>query len=245
MNYVIISFDSLLTTNPAIMGLQPWAFFLVLFIITAAILYLVSIVWDSRKRSLNTKKTTMPDGKTRRVNAVFITEGRGSYEELCDVWMNEAEIKESGKKMKTIGTMNAPSVTSQKIPKYYLRDNCMFQTRWPKNAKKVQQVEIMQVFYRENYSLPGFSFEELSGEERAAMTAILTSISSDQNVANAVVTEIQQKFDTFTKAVAKLKGLNTMLYILVAIAAISLFTLFYEFQDHSLLVSIKRFMGIP
>lgn len=245
MNYIVAPVDALLTTNPSIMGLQPWAFFLILFIIFAGLLYVVSIIWDSRKQTQNKKKTTMPDGRTRKVNAVFITEGRGSYERICDVWMNEAEVKEGAKKYKTIGEIKAPHVASQRIPKYYLRDNYMFQIDWPKNAKPAQQTQIMQVSYRENFSLPAFSWEELSGEERAAMTAILTSISSDQNVANAVVTEIQQKFDTFTKAVAKLKSLNIMLYILVAIAAISLFNLFYEFQGHSLLITIKRFMGIP
>jgi len=245
MSHTIVPFDSLLFINPAIMGLQPWAFFLIFFIIIAGILVIFSTMWDSHKQKQNKKKTTMPDGRTRKVNAVFITEGRGSYERICDVWMNEAEVKEQGKKVKTIGTINAPNVASQRIPKYYLRDNYMFQIDWPKNAKPSQQTQIMQVSYRENFSLPAFSWEELSGEERAAMTAILTSISSDQNVANAVVTEIQQKFDAFTKAVAKLKSLNMMLYILVAIAAISLFNLFYEFQGHSLLVAIKRFMGIP
>lgn len=228
-----------------IMGLKPWAFLLVMFIVMAGGLIVFTSMWDSRKRMQNLKKTTMPDGKTGKVNAVFITEGKGSYERICDVWMNEAEVKEGGKKTKTIGTINAPNVASQRIPKYYLVAKYMFQIDWPKNAKKSQQTKIMQVFYRENYSLPAFSFEELSGEERTAMTAILTSISSDQNVANAVVTEIQQKFDAFTKAVNKLKGLNMMLYILVAIAGIALFGLFYSYLGWKAATVVKAFMGIP
>jgi NADH:ubiquinone oxidoreductase subunit 3 (subunit A) len=239
MNYIIAPLDSLVTIYPAIMGLKPWAFLLVVFLVFVVVLYVLTVILDSRKRNQNVKKTTMPDGKTRKTNAVFITEGRGAYEELCNVWMNEAEVKEQGKKVKTVGTVDAPKVASQRIPKYYLVAEYMFQIRWPKNAKKSQQTEIMQVFYRENYSLPAFSFNELSGEERTAMTAILTSISSDQNVANAVVTEIQQKFDTFTKAINKLKNLNMILYIVFAIAVVSLFILVYTFQDHSILMKLK------
>ncbi len=243
--FTVIPLDSLATVYPAIMGLKPWAFLLVFFLVMVIALYIITVIMDSRKRMQNVKKTTMPDGKTRKTNAVFITEGRGAYEELCNVWMNEAEVKEQGKKVKTVGTVDAPKVASQRIPKYYLVAEYMFQIRWPKNAKKSQQTEIMQVFYRENYSLPAFSFNELSGEERTAMTAILTSISSDQNVANAVVTEIQQKFDTFTKAINKLKNLNMILYIVFAIAVISLFTLVYQFRAYSILTTIKQFFGVP
>jgi hypothetical protein len=237
--FTIVLLDSFAIVYPAIMGLKPWAFLLVVFAVMVGALYVIMVILDSRKRMQNVKKTTMPDGKTRKTNAVFITEGRGAYEELCNVWMNEAEVKEQGKKVKTVGTVDAPKIASQRIPKYYLVAEYMFQIRWPKNAKKSQQTEIMEVFYRENYSLPAFSFNELSGEERTAMTAILTSISSDQNVANAVVTEIQQKFDTFTKAINKLKNLNMILYILFAVAVISLFTLVISLQDHGILAKLR------
>lgn len=231
--------------SAGIMGLKPWAFLVIMFIVMAGVLIIVTRLWDSHKQNQNRKKTTMPDGKTKKVNAVFIAEGKRSYENICDVWMNEAEVKEQGKKAKTIGTINAPNIASQRIPKYYLVAEYMFQIDWPKNTKRSQQIEIMQVFYRENYSLPAFSFEELSGEERTAMTAILTSISSDQNVANAVVTEIQQKFEAFTKAVNKLKSLNMMLYILAALGGVTLFGLFYSYLGWKAAVAVKAFMGIP
>lgn len=243
--FTIVSLNPSSTVYPAIWGFQPWFLLLVAFLVLVGIFWVITIVLDSRKRNQNIKKTMMPDGKTRKVNGVWITEGRGSYEELCDVWMNEAEVKEQGKRVKIIGTLGTPkNVASQRIPKYYLMAKYMFQIRWPKNAKRTQQTEIMEAFYRENYSLPGFSFEELSGEERTAMTAILTSISSDQNVANAVVTEIQQKFEAFTKAINKLKTLSMQLYILIVVAAVSLFTLVYVFQAYGILRTIKIFMGI-
>jgi len=245
MNYTVALPDSSPIIPPAILGLQPWAFLLIVFIAFIAIIYVGTIVLDSRKRTQNLKKTVMPDGKTRKVNAVFITEGQQAYERICEVWMNEAEVKDKGSKVKTIGQLTAPAVASQRIPKYYLVSKYMYQIRWPKNAKASQQTEIMQVFYRENFSFPGFSFEELSKDERVAMTAILTSISADQNVANAVVTEIQQKFDAFTKAINKLKGLQLILYVAGAGAIIGLFNLIISFRGYSVVSIIRKFFGIP
>ena len=222
-----------------IMGLKPWAFFLIFFIVVAGGLIAFTSMWDSHKRSQNMKKTTMPDGRTRKILGVFCTANSEAYEVLCDVDMGE--IIPPGTKVKASGKVAKPSMGDHRIPLYYTLPDFCFKTPWPKGAKKAQQVDIMEAFYVENFQLPRLSYKEWSEKELIEKTAILGAISSDQSFSNAVVTEIQQKFTEFTKAVAKLKNLQLILYIVAIGALIGVFNLFLSFQGYSILTSIGQF----
>lgn len=236
----IIPLETQLVTL-GIMGLKPWAFLLVMFIVFAGGLIAFTMMWDSHKQTQNRKLTMMPDGKTRKILGVFVAPGKTAYEVICSVTLGEVYPNPKDKKVKAIGTLDAPNVLEQRIPKYFILDKFCFQTMWPKGAKQAQQVEIMEAFYRENFSLPALSYEEMDTEERVKVTALLTGISSDQSFSNAVVTEVQQKFTEFTKAVAKLKNLQLILIMAAVACLLGLFNLFYNFQAFEVLNSIKKF----
>lgn len=222
-----------------IMGLKPWAFFLIFFIVLAGGLIVLTSMWDSHKRTQNRKKTTMPDGMTRKILGVFVTANSDAYEMICNTTLGEVLPDPKNKKLKASGIMEAPTKASQRIPKYFILPQFCFKTSWPKGAKKSQQVEIMESFYRENFSLPALSYEDMTAEERENITALMVDISTDQNFANTVVTAVEQRFAEFTKAVAKMKNLSIMLYILCAIAGITLFTLFYTYMGYKILNIIR------
>jgi len=228
-----------------IMGLKPWAFFLILFIIAFGAMFVLTITWDSHKRSQNIKKTTMPDGVTRKILGVFVTANKEAYEVLCNVVLGEVKPDSKMKKVKPSGTIDAPSAEGQRIPKYFILPQYCFKTAWPKGAKKAQQVEVMESFYAENIPLPRLSYEDISMEERERVTATLADLSSDQNFANAVITEMQQKFADFTKAVKEIKNLRMILYIAAAGALIGLGNLIFTYQGYNILHIIRKFLGVP
>lgn len=224
-----------------ILGFQTWFVQLVGVIIFMFVgLFVFIKMYDGYKHEQNVKKTTMPNGITRKINGVFITEGQTGYERICDCDMDTAKIPEKEKKKGAIGTMTAPKVTSQRIPDYYLYPGYGVQVFWPKGARLRQQVQIMQFFYRENYPFPTFGWKELSDEERTTMTGILANIQADQGVANAVVTEVQQKFEAFTRALKELWAWRPMRYVIYGILALIAINIFITFRVYSVVISIAR-----
>lgn len=227
--------------HAGILGFKTWVVQLVGGVVLLFVfLFVFTKMYDNYKREQNIKKTTMPDGKTRKINGVFITEGDTSYERICDSDMNTAEIKEKNKKTPVIGSITAPKVTSQRIPTYYLVSGYGKQIFWPKGAKLAQQVQVMQFFYRENYPFPCFAWNELSEEERTTMTGILANIQADQGVANAVVTEVQQKFEAFTRALKELWAWRPMKWVLFGILALVLLGDFLIFRALNMISVIGR-----
>jgi len=239
----IIPIDSLqpIVVHAGILGFKTWVVQLVGGVVFMFVcLFVFTKMYDNYKREQNIKKTTMPDGKTRKINGVFITEGDTSYERICDSDMNTAEIKEKNKKTPVLGSISAPKVTSQRIPTYYLVSGYGKQIFWPKGAKLSQQVQVMQFFYRENYPFPCFAWNELSEEERTTMTGILANIQADQGVANAVVTEVQQKFEAFTRALKELWAWRPMRYVLFAILGASAVGIVLTFMVYKVVIAIAR-----
>jgi len=222
-----------------IAGLKPWAFFLIFFIVVAGGLIAFTSVWDSRKREKNRKLTTMPDGRTRRILGVFCTANSEAYEVLCDFELGE--VTPPGSKEKASGKFVAPSKGNHTIPLYYTLPDFCFKTPWPKGAKPTQQIDIMESFYIENFQLPRLSYKQWTEKEMIEKTATLGATSADQSFSNAVVTEVQQKFTEFTKAVAKLKNLQLILILAAIGCLLGLFNLFYNFQGYTVLIAIRKF----
>ena len=237
---------NLIVDFAGIMGLQPVAFFIILFIIAFGLLYLYNLLNDKMKHDRNLKRVTMVNAngsKTLRMNGIFVTATGYSYERLCDVDMHEVAIKGDKNLKKASGILMAPNVSTQRIPQYYIHTKFVQTIMWPKNARETQQVSISQAIYRENISLPGFSYEEMTETDRMEMTAKLSGISADQNVANAVVTEIQQKFDAFTKAVKELKNVKLILLLVFINIIVGAAGALMSFQAYNLINAMKAFFG--
>jgi hypothetical protein len=237
---VIAPFSNLQSSVVMILGLKPWAFFGIFFIVMVGIFIIYTRLWDGYKQGQNRKKMK---GK---ILGVFVTADRKSYETPCGVDMHEV-YPTKDKKVKAIGTITGSSIGKgqHRIPQYYIRPEFCFLVFWPKGAKLAQQVEIMETFYRENFSLPALCYEDMSSDERVKITALMNQMSADQNVADAQLTEVQGREAAFTKALARLNSLKYLNYFLIAIGAIGIFTLFYAFQTFGIASVIRKFMGIP
>lgn len=228
-----------------IFGLQPIAFFIILFIVVFVGLYLYGQLNDKIKRDQYLKMVTMPDGKTLRMNAIFITATGQGYEKICDVDMHEVSVKDKDKNIKKAsGIMLPPKVATQRIPQYYIHPKFIHTILWPKNRRQTQQISISEAIYRENFPLPAFSYEEMTEHERIEMTAKLAGASADQNVADAVIAEIQQKFDAFTKAVQKLKSLQWVLLGVFVAVIVGAINVILTFQTYNLVNMIRAFFGV-
>jgi predicted small secreted protein len=244
MIIIPIQESNLFVKFAGIFGLQPWAFLIIFLVLCFGGLYIYSLLNDKLKHDRYLKMVTMPDGKTMRINGIFIQSTRRAYEKLCDVDMHEVNIK-GDKKIKDVsGLMFAPKVTTQRIPQYYVDSKCVQDIRWPKTAKATQQVSIGEIIYRENIPYPAFSYEEMTKEERVEQTAILSGISADQNVANAVVTEIQQKFDAFTKAVRELKNIKLILLLVFVNIIVGAVGALLAFQSYNVVNALRGFLGV-
>lgn len=237
---IIIPFSNLQTHVVQIMGLQPWAFFGLFFIVVVGIMIIFTRMWDGYKQEKNRKKMK---GK---ILGVFVTADRKSYEIPCSVDMHEV-YPTKDKKVKAIGTITGSSIGKgeHRVPQYYIRPEFCFLVFWPKGAKASQQIEVMETFYRENFSLPALCYEEMSVEERVKITALMNQMSADQNVAQAHLDEERGRQDAFIKAIAKLNNLKYINYFFIVIGAVGVFTLFYVFQIFGIVGAIRRFMGIP
>ena len=128
----IIPLEPQLPIILGIMGLKPWVFFLILFIVVGGGLIAFTSMWDSHKRSQNIKKTTMPDGRTRRILGVFCTANSEAYETLCD--FSVGEVIPPGTKTKASGSVTKPSKGNHRIPLYYTLPDFCFKTSWPKGC---------------------------------------------------------------------------------------------------------------
>lgn len=244
--FTIVPFQeiNLIIDYAGIFGLQPWAFLIIVIIVMAGGMYLYNLLYSKMRYDKNLKLVTMPDGKTLRMNGIFITATGHSYERLCDIDMHEVAIKNDKSIKRANGVMFAPKVTTQRIPQYYIHPDFVHSVMWPKNTKANQQISISQAIYRENYPLPAFSYKDMSDTERTEMTSILAGLSADQNVANAVVTEIQQKFDAFTKAVKQLGNLKLVVILVVVNIVVSGACVLMAFQSYNLLNVLRVFLGL-
>lgn len=244
MTIIPIQESSLFVKYAGIFGLQPIAFFILVFILLFIGFYIWSKLKDKWLYDRYLKMATMPDGKTLRMNGIFVTATGEAYEKLCDIDMHEVVIRGEKNIKKASGLMFAPKVTTQRIPQYYIHPDFIHSIMWPKNRKTVQQIRISEAIYRENYPLPAFSYKEMSETERLEMTSILAGISADQNVANAVVTEIQQKFDAFTKAVKELKNLKLILLLVFVNIVVGAVGALLAFQTYNGVSIIAKFFGV-
>jgi hypothetical protein len=223
---------------------MPLATFMVVVMISLAVLTALAYFWWNNHKLSQNKKNTRG-----RIVAEFVSESGGKvWRELCEVY--KMEVKKVENKSRAVfmadAYINAPKNSS--IDAYYVLPEHDYLEVWPLNAKPQQQVILQKYYFVENDPCPKMPHDPSKWDQARyiAVTSAIAKLAKDESNLQVLVSEMSGVWQNIADFVQKLKMIPILMYMLGGLALINLFTAFMVFQSNQGIQQLVKFLvGAP
>jgi hypothetical protein len=198
-----------------IFGLNPYAFFLILFIGTGILMIFARIWWNQKQQEKHRQQAK------NRVLCEFCGEGWSELI-LCEVF--KGQIKQEVKASRTsFGIQDFIAAPKNKLKHavswgldfYFWLPDHAFLVDWPEGKPAKQQIRIMKAHYYINDPMPKITYrpQEWNADVYERTTSALLKYAQDEKVAEVAVGELSGKFQLFETALRYMKQIPMMFII--------------------------------
>ena len=229
-NYLETANSSIISANPpvssnvefaGIFGLNPFAFFLIIFVVGLVLIVFARIWWNQRQREKNRQVAK------RRVLCEFCGEG-WAESVLCEVFKGQVKrIDDKTRSAFNVEKFLSPKLSSthegEALDFYFWLPDHAFPVDWPEGKPVSQQIRVMKSHYYINDPMPKITYrpQEWNAEVYERVTSTLLKYAQDEKVAEVAVGELSGKFQMFETALRYMKNIPIM-FILQLVACFML-----------------------
>jgi hypothetical protein len=222
-----------------ILGMPLVTFAFVLFISLGVFGFLFILWWDRWRLNQHKRESA---GK---IICEFVPENGGlAYWVLCAAYKMELRKVETKSRATFMTDAFFKAPKGHSIDAYYPLPEHDYLDWYPRNCRQVQQVKLQKYYFVENDPCPKMPHDpsRWDTERYVRITSAIAKLAKDESNLQVLVSEMSGVWQNIAEFVQKLKMIPILMYCIIGLALINLFTAFMVFQSNNGIQQLVKFL---